>query len=95
MVTILMNVGNQSELAGFYIKQVAGLSLIGLLIGLTLGLGYFVFLTIVSSISVVGFVALLVVWYLAVSGGIVSYLALFILLMLSLLSAIRGASLCW
>lgn len=90
MVAIVMNIGNQSELAAFYIRQVAGLSLIGLLIGLTLGLAYFIFLTIIPSMSVVIFVALLVVWYMAVSGGILSYLALFILLIMSLLSAIKG-----
>ncbi len=90
IVAIVMNAGNKSELAEFYIKQVAGLSLIGLLIGLTLGLVYFVFLTIISSISVVGFVALLVIWYMAVSWGIVSYLGLFIFLIMSLLSATKG-----
>lgn len=74
IIAIVMNADKKSELATFYIRQVLGISVLQLAILIVVG--------ILSFIPVVGFIA-------SLAGFLVS-LGLLVLLIISLLSAIKG-----
>ncbi len=74
VIAIVMNADKKSELASFYIRQVLGLSILGLAISIVVG--------ILSLIPVVNVIV-------AIAGFFVN-LGLVVLLIMSLLSAIKG-----
>ncbi len=74
IIAIVMNADKKSELATFYIRQVLGISVLGLAVSIAVAL--------LSLIPVVGFIA-------SIAGFFIS-LGLLVLLVMSLLSAIKG-----